>query len=93
MIDNYIEYLKVTQGYNKDKSKVAIYSFGESQMFENAKDYRFNDRRIFTNFERIGLVINYKDEHWFFIGVLPKKGKLIIYDSIPRSNSEYLPYL
>ena len=55
--------------------------------------YRFPSGPIFTHFDKIGMVINVKDEHWFFIGVLPKDGKFVIYDSIPKKGDYYNSYL
>ena len=39
------------------------------------------------------MVINEKEEHWFFIGVLMKENKMVIYDSIPRRRDTYTPFL
>ena len=90
VIDNYIQYIRYTEGYNNiAKSQYAIYSFGESLAFQKPDTYRFLSGPIFTKYKKIGLVINEKDQHWYFIGVLPEKGKVMIYDSIPRKRDHY----
>lgn len=58
-------------------------------MFQKPDTYRFLSGPIFTRYKKVGLIINEKDEHWYFIGVLPEKGKVMIYDSIPRKKDHY----
>ena len=96
VIDNYIEFLKYTQGYGDEKrsnGKTMIYSFADSKKFEYPQSFNFNSGgKYFTNYKKIGMVINEKDEHWFFIGVIPSQNKMIVYDSIPRKRDTYLPW-
>ena len=62
VIDNYIQYIRYTEGYNNiAKSQYAIYSFGESLAFQKPDTYRFLSGPIFTKYKKIGLVINEKD--------------------------------
>ena len=52
VIDNYIEYLKYSRGYNdSNRSKSAIFSFGDSKRFEMASTFNFSTgAKVFTKF-------------------------------------------
>lgn len=39
------------------------------------------------------MVINFNNDHWFFIAFYKKDSKLVIYDSIPKKSDKYNPYL
>lgn len=88
VIDNYIAYLRETRRYNHHTSPCAIFTSSESNEFLNAETYKFT-HQIFTKFERVGMTINSKGDHWFFIGVFPKLTKIVIYDSINKASTNY----
>ena len=89
MIDNYIYKLKSSLGFNNpNKSNCALFTYSEVKpMLENLDSFKFPEGQIFTKYNRIGLVINHNNKHWFFIGVFPNESKIIIYDSVPKPST------
>lgn len=88
ILNNYSRFLMDWFGFNQVKGKGYILNESEVMHMKNPQSFKESIPNydaisgIFIENDKVGAIINKNNNHWLFLGILPKDNVIILYDSI-----------